>query len=263
MMALILWGLSLPAHAQGNAEEAIQAKLKLAETDGLLELSSHCTNNSGRTRSLSYKLKMLRVDTRGNRSSSKQGGMFELADGAERLLSTTSVNIDDGSYVLATLEIYEGEEKLAMARQVIGEIPAEEGKPKSGQGRGAVPSPDAGQDRYGSSGQDVQINMGFIADDTRTRAGSQFYDVFYRSWKEPQVDIDYIIRIEERPARGRSTMISVSLDGEEIFSRMLQPKPEYIERLAVGVANFTYQKVVQKAQVGDALEHEQVGSDMY
>ncbi len=266
LLCLALWSCSVLAQDKsGDKEEEVSAKLELTETDGQLEMSGYCSNQSGRTRSLSYKLKMLRVDSRGNRSSSNQGGMFELADGADRLLSTTAVNVDDGSYILVTLEIYEGEELLAIAREKVGEIPTREVKPEASPGRGAIPNPTegSGRDGYGASGNDIQMNMGFVVDDTRTRAGSQFYDVFYRSWKEPQVDTDYIIRIEEKPARGINSLIAVNLNGEEIFSRMLQPKAEVIEELAEAVANYTYNKVIQQAQVGEALEHEQTGADMY
>ena len=120
---------STAAVAQTEETEDILATLKVTKTDGQLELSAHCTNNSGKGRSLSYRLTMLRVDTRQNRSSSKQGGAFELGHEGERRLSVTSVNIDDGSYVLATLDIYEGEDLVAQARETIGEEIPEKNNP--------------------------------------------------------------------------------------------------------------------------------------
>jgi hypothetical protein len=72
---------------------------------------------------------MLRVDTRQNRSSSKQGGTFELGQEGERQLSVTSINIDKGSYMLATLDIYEGENLVAQASETIGEETPEKDSP--------------------------------------------------------------------------------------------------------------------------------------
>jgi curli production assembly/transport component CsgE len=206
---------------------------------------------------------MLRIDTRQNRSSSKQGGSFELGHEGERRLSVTSVNIDDGSYVLATLDIYEGEDLLAQAREVVGEIPKKDTQPK------AAPSPtpdikkNGPQNGYGSAGQDIELGGGFIVDETRTRSGQEFYEAFYQSWQEPQTQLGYLIRIEEKPAPGRSTRINVILDGEEVFARMLPPKSELIRELAEAVANYINQKVVQQAQVEQALEGDQTGSGLY
>ncbi|WP_282781437.1 curli-like amyloid fiber formation chaperone CsgH [Phaeodactylibacter xiamenensis] len=254
---------STAAVAQTEETEDILATLKVTKTDGQLELSAHCTNNSGRDRSLSYQLTMLRIDTRQNRSSSKQGGSFELGHEGERRLSVTSVNIDDGSYVLATLDIYEGEDLLAQAREVVGEIPKKDTQPK------AAPSPtpdikkNGPQNGYGSAGQDIELGGGFIVDETRTRSGQEFYEAFYQSWQEPQTQLGYLIRIEEKPAPGRSTRINVILDGEEVFARMLPPKSELIRELAEAVANYINQKVVQQAQVEQALEGDQTGSGLY
>ncbi|WP_421949666.1 CsgE family curli-type amyloid fiber assembly protein [Phaeodactylibacter xiamenensis] len=254
---------STAAVAQTEETEDILATLKVTKTDGQLELSAHCTNNSGRDRSLSYQLTMLRIDTRQNRSSSKQGGSFELGHEGERRLSVTSVNIDDGSYVLATLDIYEGENLLAQAREVVGEIPKKDTQPK------AAPSPtpdikkNGPQNGYGSAGQDIELGGGFIVDETRTRSGQEFYEAFYQSWQEPQTQLGYLIRIEEKPAPGRSTRINVILDGEEVFARMLPPKSELIRELAEAVANYINQKVVQQAQVEQALEGDQTGSGLY
>ncbi len=260
---MFFFTLSLAAFAQEEPETGILAELKLTETDGQLEMSGQCINESGRTRSLSYKLTMLRVDSRNNRSSSNQGGVFELGDGASRLLSTTSINIDEGSYILATLEIYEGEKMLAQTREVIGEIPKEKPQPAKPQQHQNDEKKNGPQSGFGSAGQDIEIGGGFIVDDTRTRAGQEFYDEFYRTWKEPQTELGYIIRIEEKPAPGRSTQVSVLLDGEQVFARMLQPKPEMIRELAKAVADYVHQKIVRKAQVEQALDGDQSGSGLY
>jgi hypothetical protein len=127
-LAFMCLFLSSTTTAQTAAED-ILATLKLTKKDGQLELSANCTNNSGKDQSLSYQLTMLRVDTRQNRSSSKQGGTFELGQEGERQLSVTSINIDKGSYMLATLDIYEGENLVAQASETIGEETPEKDSP--------------------------------------------------------------------------------------------------------------------------------------
>ncbi|HQU59911.1 MAG TPA: hypothetical protein PLU64_11985, partial [Saprospiraceae bacterium] len=115
----LLWGW-IPMLLNGQPDSGIVARLELNVQDGQMELTGYCDNQSGRDRSLAYKLAFLRVDTRNNRSSSAQGGVFELADGASRSLSTSRINIDEESYLIATLEILEGDKVVAQQSRTVG-----------------------------------------------------------------------------------------------------------------------------------------------
>ena len=264
----LLWGW-IPMLLNGQPDSGIVARLELNVQDGQMELTGYCDNQSGRDRSLAYKLAFLRVDTRNNRSSSAQGGAFELADGASRSLSTSRINIDEESYLIATLEILEGDKVVAQQSRTVGKAieSEQEAAPRKSRNQ-AVPRPEPGpgqgKNGFGPSGDDVEIGAGFVIDETRTRSGRDFYDEFYRNWEEPQGATDYIIRIEEKPSPGRSTLVSVTLNGEQIFARMLQPKPEYISELAAAVAGYTQGKVQEQMQLEDGLEADGLsGSGIY
>lgn len=265
-VALLLF--FVPAWLQSQEDSGIAARLELREQDGQMELTGYCDNHSGRARSLSYKLSYQRIDSRNNRSSSSQGGAFELADGESLSLSTSSVNIDEESYLVATLEILEGEKTVARQSRTVGKpavAPAPQSEaPKEGHNP-PQPRPSQGQNNYGPAGDDIEMGAGFIVDETRTRAGRDFYDEFYRNWEEPLGAADYIIRIEERPSPGRSTLVTVTLNGEQIFARMLQPKPEYISELAAAVAQYTRGKTIELIQAEQGLEENdgQAGTGLY
>lgn len=77
----------------------------------------------------------------------------------------------------------------------------------------------------------LEIN-GLIVDQTRTKAGKDFYDHFFRNWEAPKTSVDYSIVIKEKPFRIRTTQILISINDNEIFKQMLQPRRDYIEMLA-------------------------------
>ena len=77
----------------------------------------------------------------------------------------------------------------------------------------------------------LEIN-GLIVDQTRTKAGKDFYDHFFRNWEAPETSVDFSISIQEKPFRLRTTQIILKINDREIFQSMLQPRRDYIEMLA-------------------------------
>jgi curli production assembly/transport component CsgE len=78
---------------------------------------------------------------------------------------------------------------------------------------------------------EIEID-GLIIDETKTKAGREFYELFYSHWFAPQDARDYTIYIAEEPARGRSTIIRVSINEHIIFRQYLQSRYDVIEELS-------------------------------
>lgn len=73
---------------------------------------------------------------------------------------------------------------------------------------------------------------GLIIDETRSKVGRDFYDLFYSKWTAPTNAKDFIITIKELPSRGRMTRISLLINDNQLFTRVLQPRHDIIEALA-------------------------------
>lgn len=72
---------------------------------------------------------------------------------------------------------------------------------------------------------------GLVMDETITKLGRDFYDLFFTNWNSFS-DEDYIIKIIEKPAPGTRTLVSIEINDNMIFQQFLQPKYNYIEALA-------------------------------
>ncbi len=85
-------------------------------------------------------------------------------------------------------------------------------------------SPDAGIQR-------LEID-GLVVDETLTKVGRDFYDVFFRLWQPPKDAINFTIAVQEQPAPGTGTIVSVLVNDELVFQSRLQPQLEYVETAA-------------------------------
>lgn len=100
---------------------------------------------------------------------------------------------------------------------------------------------------------------GFIVDETQTKIGKDFFDIFYNSWEAPVENQDYSIVISERPLPRLGTQITITVNDYDIFQQFLQPKYDAVEEMAEYglqaaasfLANF---EEVQKELQGDDLK---------
>jgi len=81
---------------------------------------------------------------------------------------------------------------------------------------------------------------GMIHDETRSKAGRDFYDMFYSFWQTPPGATNYSIRILEQPAPSMGTIVTVMVNDIETFQTRLQPRYEYIEEAGQFAVRRTY-----------------------
>jgi len=76
-----------------------------------------------------------------------------------------------------------------------------------------------------------------ILDNTRTKVGRDFYENFYREWSEMTADTaqvsslmagldpeDFVITVDEMPAGGSGTIVSITINDQLIWQQFLQPR---------------------------------------
>ena len=86
---------------------------------------------------------------------------------------------------------------------------------------------------------DIEID-GLLFDDTKTKGGRDFYDIFYSMWEAPLSSKNYSIFINEKPYRLSTTMIEVKINETMVFQSFLQPRGDIVEMLAEQAVSRTY-----------------------
>lgn len=94
---------------------------------------------------------------------------------------------------------------------------------------------------------------GMVLDETRSKMGRDFYDLFYQNWRSPADATDLTINITEQPALGRGAIITVVIDDTPVYSARLQPRYEYIEAVAQQAIAQCQNYITQQATVREQL----------
>ncbi len=78
---------------------------------------------------------------------------------------------------------------------------------------------------------DIEID-GLLVNNTKTKNGNDFYELFYRDWVAPSDARDYSLFITEKPYRLTTTMIEIKINETVVFQSFLQPRIDIIEGTA-------------------------------
>ncbi len=105
--------------------------------------------------------------------------------------------------------------------------------------------------------KDIEIK-GLVVDETQTKLGHDFYDLFYQKWDSPQLPNDFTIVISEKPIPSLGTQISVKINDTQIFENRLQTRYELIEELA----DYAVQLSMNYLQNYEEIQKELNGDEM-
>jgi len=99
--------------------------------------------------------------------------------------------------------------------------------------------------------------QGLIIDETRSKIGRDFYEIFFRKWIPPNGSKgDFIITIKELPAFGRSSRIALDVDGQSLGIRNLTPRLEYVEQQVNSSIRQARKYLTQRSNISRDLENE-------
>jgi curli production assembly/transport component CsgE len=115
----------------------------------------------------------------------------------------------------------------------------------------------SGQEITDAEDSGLEID-GLIVDETRTRIGSDFYDLFYTNWEAPLQARNFTIVITEQPVPQIGTRITLRVNDQDVAQFMLQPRYEIIEQYAQQSVQFLKQHLEEREMMRLRLEREGV-----
>jgi curli production assembly/transport component CsgE len=89
-------------------------------------------------------------------------------------------------------------------------------------------------------------SKGLVLDQAVTKLGHDFYDQFYGTFEAPMGVVDYNIVIAERPARGNSALVVLTVNDAELLELPLPTRADQMEEI-VAAAVETAQGFLQDA----------------
>jgi len=96
---------------------------------------------------------------------------------------------------------------------------------------------------------------GLVLDETKTKAGRDFFDYFNIAWV-PVPGLTYTIHIAEQPDRARGSFIKVLIDENLVFFQRLNPSDEVISGAAKSAVQTTRVTLLRRLLTRKQLDDE-------
>ena len=242
--------LCIPFFCMGQFyNEEVEASIDLEVLDNsVLQVVGSAYNKTEINKSLRYDLSVIKGNTDAvNKSKNNQGGRFVLEPGTKKNLSITSINVVENDRTIILLLIYDEDDKIiGKDRKILNGIEGEEDSVD--QDTAEIVDSDVDD-----SEEDGFVLRGMVIENTKTKAGSDFYDLFYSSYLAKNIDGEKIVKIDEKLAIASNTLIQVVVGDQLVMQFIMNPRNQYLEQMAeqaVYRVNLYFQKLRnQKNQI--------------
>jgi len=206
-----------------NLNTKVEAGIKTNDVEnGMLEITGVATSLTETTYSLRYELSVISSTGNNNSSKNSQSGKFTLGPFETKSLSQTAVNINPKMKTTILLLIYDEEDELLGTARKVYDLTENKENEKSLSYR----KPNEGI-----------ILKGMVTENTKTKPGKDFYDLFYQKYSLNPEKGNKIIQIDEMISFGRTTRIMVKIEDQIVFQFYSRPKLDFLEDMATQALN--------------------------
>ncbi|MBL0737030.1 hypothetical protein JI750_09060 [Flavobacterium sp. GN10] len=90
--------------------------------------------------------------------------------------------------------------------------------------------------------------VGIVTNDTKTKLGNDFYDMFYAQYSKLKIHTTKIVTVQEELSFARTTKISILVDSDVIEEFYSRPEEDFLKYMADSAASklFKYFKDQEK-----------------
>ncbi|WP_370566951.1 CsgE family curli-type amyloid fiber assembly protein [Flavobacterium sp. PL002] len=81
---------------------------------------------------------------------------------------------------------------------------------------------------------------GIVSDETKTRMGKDFYDLYYYLYNEYRINSKEIVAVNEEFSFSRNTKIMISINNELVYEFLSRPDEDYLDTMAKKAIYETY-----------------------
>ncbi|MBR8535675.1 hypothetical protein KDU71_08910 [Carboxylicivirga sediminis] len=90
---------------------------------------------------------------------------------------------------------------------------------------------------------------GIIMDETMSKSGREFYEIFFANWSKPTGYSNYYLKIKEKPFQFNNTIIEVYLKEQLIYQQMMKRRYDEVEQMAKGAVVVAQQQIYREIKV--------------
>lgn len=210
-LILYTFFIFLSVSVNGQEDKKINAKIESKIIEGQINLKAIVTNNSAIYKELNYLLVSIKKGNSGNLSNNQQSGKFSINPNEVKVLSEINVNLDKKDALKAFLYVKDEETQKLVAKDSL-EL-----------------NNDLFKKKVSKIEEDVIFELkGLTIDETKSRVGKDFYDLFYIQYSQIPDKSNSAITISELPGRGTNGQINIEIDDKVVYSFMTNPSEDYL-----------------------------------
>jgi len=125
---------------------------------------------------------------------------------------------------------------------------------------GASDQPQAARDPAQAASALDQFD-GIVIDQTMTRPGKEFYQLFSTGWHDQTLSERYTISVREQPSARFGSQIHIVFGSRRVFQGQLSPNRSQIKMLADAAINIAYKAVTEGEMQRLLFKDPDVGQD--
>jgi hypothetical protein len=192
-------------------EDGVKAKILANSVDNLIDIKAIALNEDLTFKDeYTYVLFSLKKGAQGNYSKNTQSGVFSLEANEQKVLSSVKINLQKNQEIKVYLFIRKFGKLISKDSAFY--TTAENTKKKI------------------TKEEDFAIK-GIVVDNVITKMGKDFYDYFYQSYLVSGTKYAFVIKINEKPYLGRSSIITVYVKDIKINEFYSRPDEEYLKSM--------------------------------
>lgn len=222
-MMKLLYSLSLSTFfsflsvwTYGQEDKKVNARIESSLLENQIILKAVVMNNTTVYKELNYLLVSIKKGNGGNLSNNQQSGKFSVNPNEVKILSEISVNLESKDALKAFLYIRDEETQKLVAKDSL-ELNSDLFKKKTAKVE-----------------EDAAYELrGLTIDETKTKVGKDFYDLFYMQYSQLPDKSSSAVTITELPLRGTSGQINIQIEDKIIYSFMTNPAEDYLKEQLV------------------------------
>jgi hypothetical protein len=208
----------------------VKAKIEVEKIENILNIKGTVENLKSEYKSIAFKLTVFKKNKlNSNNSKNSQDGRIILDPQQKVILSKTQINESKDDQIILLLIIYDEN------NVIIGKDRIEMGI--DDESKVGLTKPNDGLEM-----------MGIVSNDTKTKLGNDFYELFYKEYTKLKIKSSKIVAVQEELTFGRTTKIMVLVDGEVVNEFVSRPDEDYMKYMAEHVSNevFKFFKNLEK-----------------
>ena len=239
LIAIVLTCSPFLGTAQFNKD--VEPNINL-ETDGIYtKIVFSAFNKTRLKKSLRFRALIVK-----NQNTDSSEGQFEdeqyfiLEAGERKNISTATLDLSKGERTIVFVLIYEEGEIIGKDRIVINGFEGEDDmKPK------VVAKENLNFDKASDRTQDIDLLKGLVIENTKTKPGRDFYQMFYLAYKNNNINGNKVVKVDEVLAIGGNTQIKIYAGDDLVVQFFLNPRSAYLKEMvdqSIARINIYFQK---------------------